>query len=177
MADATVLKTKIKLRRDTEANYESVKDSFVPLAGEVCLVVTDLYGLRAKVGNGSSAYKDLAFTDINNNVVIRGYLLNNEFYKDSTYQASVKYAKCDTHIYIDANAGYNKLYLCDGSNYIPVSPEATESIPGVMKLYKTHGSNEDGTMTQKSITDGVNAIKFAVSSTDTECLVLDLPWA
>ena len=31
-------------------------------------------------------------------------------------------------------------------------PNATVDVAGVMKLYKTTGDNEDGTMTQKSIT-------------------------
>jgi len=31
-------------------------------------------------------------------------------------------------------------------------------------------------MTQKAITDGVQAISFAIDSTESECLVLNLPW-
>ena len=45
-----------------------------------------------------------------------------------------------------------------------------------MKLYQTSGNNTDGTMSQKVITEGVNAIKLELDEQDKECLVLDLPW-
>lgn len=34
---ANELKTRIQLRHDTEENWTSVKDSFIPLVGEACL--------------------------------------------------------------------------------------------------------------------------------------------
>ena len=61
-------------------------------------------------------------------------------------------------------------------NYIPINPEATEIVAGMMKLYQTSGNNTDGTMSQKAITEGVNAIKFELDGQDKECLILDLPW-
>ena len=53
-----------------------------------------------------------------------------------------------------------------------------------MKLYGTHGQNIDGTMTQKAITDGVNAISLELENIGDEdndgkddfALILDLPW-
>lgn len=176
---ATELKTRIKLRRDTEANFEAVKESFEPLAGEVCFVVTDS-GLRAKVGDGTHVWKDLKYVDQDNQIVIWGYYSagNNDFYKDSTYQPSAKIERCATHLYIDRNSGNQRFYFFDDAinKYTCVTPEASDTIPGIMKLYQSEGQNTDGTMTQKSITEGVSAIKFAVDSGDTECLVLNAPW-
>lgn len=54
------LKTQIGLRRDTEASYELVKDTLVPLKGEVCLVDTD-QGLKIKVGDGTSTWGQLQY--------------------------------------------------------------------------------------------------------------------
>lgn len=172
---ATQLKTKIQLRMDSVANFNEVGDSFKPLAGEVCLVKTDV-GLRAKVGDGSRVWKDLAYADQNNPIVVIGYYHNGDFYKDSTYTEAAKLERCDRHVYIDKNSSCKKLFVYDSSKsqYISISAdEASETIPGVMKLYKTHGEHEDGTMTQKSITTGVNNIKFA---TDDDCLVLNPAW-
>lgn len=53
---------------------------------------------------------------------------------------------------------------------------ASDTNAGIMKLYQVSGQNIDGTMTQKTITDGVNSIKFDVDKDDSECLILDLPW-
>ena len=75
----------ISLRRDTEAKYLLVADRFIPKKGEVCLVDTEFYGLRVKVGNGVDNFKTLSYQDNNNNVILNGYFLNNKFYTDSTY--------------------------------------------------------------------------------------------
>ena len=114
----------------------------------------------------------LAYAGDNNNVVLLGYYLNSKFYTDSTY--TVELEKSESKLYIDKNA--RAVYIWSGENYIPLSPEATETVAGMMKLYQTYGNNTDGTMSQKVITEGVNAIKFELDEQDKECLVLDLPW-
>jgi hypothetical protein len=65
----------IQLRRDNDYNFEAVKNTFIPLNGEVVLVDTARDGLRAKVGNGYSTYAELNFTDEDlRNAVLHGYL-------------------------------------------------------------------------------------------------------
>jgi len=62
MATST-FKTIIKLRRDTENNYDKIGASFIPLKGEILLVDTNYNGLRAKVGDGISSYSTLEYAD------------------------------------------------------------------------------------------------------------------
>ena len=169
---AKLINTTIKLRRDNDYNYSRVADSFIPMKGEPVLVDTEQYGLRFKIGDGVTPYGALAYTDDNNNVVLLGYYLNSKFYTDSTY--TVELEKSESKLYIDKNA--HAVYIWSGENYIPLSPEATETVTGMMKLYQTSGNNTDGTMSQKVITEGINAIKFELDEQDKECLVLDLPW-
>ena len=169
---AKLINTTIKLRRDNDYNYNRVADSFIPMKGEPVLVDTEQYGLRFKIGDGVTPYGALAYADDNNNVVLLGYYLNSKFYTDSTY--TVELEKSESKLYIDKNA--HAVYIWNGENYIPLSPEATETVAGMMKLYQTSGNNTDGTMSQKVITEGVNAIKFELDEQDKECLVLDLPW-
>lgn len=169
---AKLINTTIKLRRDNDYNYSRVADSFIPMKGEPVLVDTEQYGLRFKIGDGVTPYGALAYADYNNNVVLLGYYLNSKFYTDSTY--TVELEKSESKLYIDKNA--RAVYIWNGENYIPLSPEATETVAGMMKLYQTSGNNTDGTMSQKVITEGVNAIKFELDEQDKECLVLDLPW-
>ena len=169
---AKLINTTIKLRRDNDYNYNRVADSFIPMKGEPVLVDTEQYGLRFKIGDGVTPYGALAYADDNNNVVLLGYYLNSKFYTDSTY--TVELEKSESKLYIDKNARI--VYIWNGENYIPLSPEATETVAGMMKLYQTSGNNTDGTMSQKAITEGVNAIKFELDGQDKECLILDLPW-
>ena len=163
----------ISLRRDAEAKYLLVADRFIPKKGEVCLVDTEFYGLRAKIGDGFTSFANLEYTDENNNVILVGYYFNGNFYTDSTY--TVELEKGEHYIYKNKNES-GSLYIWNGSAYEAVTPYATETVAGLMKLYQSAGQNEDGTMSQKVITEGVNAIKFELDEQDKECLVLDLPW-
>lgn len=169
----TTLSVVLKLRRDSEDNYNKVKDSFIPASGEVCLVDTQEYGLRSKIGDGVTSYGELDYVDNNNNVVLIGYFFNEKFYTDSTY--TVELEKREKHLYIDKNSR-SSVYVWTGEKFEPLSTEATETVAGIMKLYQAHGQNINGTMSQKTITDGVNSIKLELDESDSECLILDLPW-
>lgn len=60
MAERT-LKTRIGLKRDTEANFESVQNTFIPLKGEICLVETS-EGLKIKIGDGVTKFGSLPYS-------------------------------------------------------------------------------------------------------------------
>ena len=61
-----VLKTQIGLRRDTEDNYEKVKDTLIPIKGEICLVETS-EGLKLKVGDGKTTFANLPYCSLGEN--------------------------------------------------------------------------------------------------------------
>ena len=143
----SVMKTIIKLRRNNLYNYEKYQDSFIPANGELCLVDTPKSGLRVKCGDGISTFSELPYVDT---ILYRGYLVDGVFYKD--IQHTQQYEENINKIYVDLATA--KLYIYSGT-YLPISPDmpnATVDVAGIMKLYKTTGNNEDGTMTQKSIT-------------------------
>lgn len=58
----TEFKTRIKLKRDTEENWNNAADKTI-LNGEVVLVDTEDGRLRAKIGGDGTKYKDLEFID------------------------------------------------------------------------------------------------------------------
>ena len=60
-----VLDTVVRLRRDTEENYEKIKDSFIPASGELCLVDIEDNKLAAKVGDGESSWNELDLINLN----------------------------------------------------------------------------------------------------------------
>lgn len=56
------LKTRIVHKHDTEANWAKAIN-FVPMEGEIIIVVTDSGEVRKKVGDGVKTYTQLPFDD------------------------------------------------------------------------------------------------------------------
>lgn len=165
----------LRLRRDNDYNYARIENKFIPANGEVCLVDTAKMGLRAKVGNGIDVWKNLAYSDeflINqiNNVVEKGYLHEGNFYIDSQYTTLLD--KSISKIYI--NKDNNKVYHFDGIEYTLLEgnlPIASSMTAGIMKLYDNTGTNIDGTMTQRAITDELNDKIEMIVEPETETIV------
>lgn len=59
---ANELKTRIQLRHDTEENWTSVKDSFIPLVGEACLTTDGENKGKVKYGDGTSTWGQLEYS-------------------------------------------------------------------------------------------------------------------
>ena len=163
----------IQLRRDSEANFEKIKNSFVPKNGEVVLVDTR-NGLRAKVGTGTINYANLPFTDVvARNAVTNGYLDKGVFYTDVSKQQVIEGSV--VKIYID-NA-HSKIYYYDGTQYVNIQDTltlASEEKAGAVKLYNTLGQNIDGTLTQKAITDEFNTRYKTSIKSEEELLIFSL---
>lgn len=172
MANTTqIVDVVLQLRRDNDYNYRRIENSFIPLKGEVCLVDTAKNGLRAKIGDGVTPFARLRYTDedIARNVIIKGYLYDNQFYSDAKHitliEASVN------KIYL--NAANGTLYVYNGKEYEAITQTiaaATAVTAGVMKLYDSLGENTDGTMTQKAITDELNDKVEIATDTENELL-------
>ena len=174
MATKTLV-TKIALRRDNDYNYESKKDTYIPLRGEVCFVDTAKNGLRAKVGDGVNVWKDLPYTDdvlysAIDNIIQHGYYHEGNFYSDSTHTELL--ATSDETIYIDRARSkiyiYNNGYVCINETL----PVASAEQAGILKLYDTTGENTDGAVTQRLFTTELNKkVEASVNSAD-EILIL-----
>lgn len=172
MTFSKTLKTRISLRRDTQNNWKKIENDFIPLKGEMCFIDFGSNVIRSKVGDGNTTFKNLPFLDVS--LIEKGYH-NNEngyFYKEQTYTNPL--IMDSRKIYIDIPT--SELYECDGELYNKLIGIASADKPGLVKLYNNYGQNIDGTMTQKSITEGIDEIEFAVSETDSECLTLTKPW-
>ena len=142
----------LRLRRDNDYNYARVKDTFIPLNGEICLVDTVNDGLRAVCGDGVNPFGRLSFID---DRIQKGYYKEGIFYSDSSFTAQL--SASTIRVYIDILT--NQMYHYDGTTYKKVEgnlPVASDKESGILKLYSTTGDNEDGTMTQKAITAALN---------------------
>lgn len=145
----------LKMRRDNDYNYEKVKDSFIPEKGEICLVDTAKQGLCVIVGDGVSTYGSLEYE---NTIFQRVYFIGGKIFKDADGIQEI--TPNENKIYIDAN-NPNTLYYYNGVEFVEIGPGslpvASAETAGIMKLYSSSGENTDGTMTQKAITDVLNA--------------------
>lgn len=170
---AKTLNAIIQLRRDSETNFEKIKNSFIPANGEIVLVDTS-NGLRAKVGTGTIAYGNLPFTDeAYRDAVINGYYENGIFYQNVSKKVIL--TGQINKIYVD-NA-HSKIYYFDGEQFVNIQQtltQATSEVPGLIKLYNTLGYNIDGTMTQAAITSEFNTRYKTSVESDEELLIFSL---
>lgn len=173
---STELKTRIKLRKDLEANWVSANP--VLLDGEISIVNAGSKGLRIKLGNGTSKFNELQYLDADSTFkqsIVIGYYFEGNFYTDTI--KSVKYDLYGHQLYIDYISG--NIYYYTGENLEKLNldlPKATSETAGIVKLYSVQGQNEDGTITQKFFTQVVDSIAFGVEEKDAECLILNKPW-
>ena len=140
-------------QRDNDYNYDKVADIYIPASGKICLVDTARDGLRVKVGDGITVWKDLEYAD---EFIIKGYYHEGTFYKDEQY--TIPISGVSHKIYIDLVE--RVIYFYDGENFLTAASgankPASESEAGAVKLYQRLGNNIDGTMSQKAITDELN---------------------
>lgn len=64
MADVKVLKTTILLRRATEAQWDAIKDTFIPKAGEPCVTLDGKNKGQIKIGDGTTAWGGLKYAGV-----------------------------------------------------------------------------------------------------------------
>lgn len=164
---------KVIIRRDNESNYRQK----TPANNEICLVDVPGCGLRVKIGDGNTAFTDLAYIDDYvlksiDNVIIKGYFFQGQFYSDIAHTDLLSAAP--GRIYIDSVS--SKLYVYNGTSYETQKinlPTASTEVAGITKLYDSTGYNTDGTMTQKAITDELDDKVEMLVYKDQEMLVFD----
>ena len=162
----------IQFKRGTKAKLEErlrAGDLGVPLRGEP-IWETDTN--RMKIGDGIKPYVQLDyFADyVSENIVLEGY-----YDSTTTYFYDLPPEEVDRHRLPEWSG---KLYrdLATNKVYYFKAIGRFVELYSPAKLYTTSGQNTDGAMTQKAVTDGVDAVNFAVDSGDQECLVLNKPW-
>lgn len=166
----------IRLRRDNDYNFESIKNSFIPASGEVVFVDTATTGLRAKVGDGVTTFANLNYLDENayNTSVIHGYFYNNHFYAEMQHQNELVAIR--DKLYIDRGQG--KIYSYDGTDFIPIENNfinASDSVAGIAKLYDTTGQNTDGSITQRLFTTEIEKkCSVSIDENDDELLIFSI---
>lgn len=164
-----VFSTRIALRRNNDYNYDP---QFIPLKGEVCLVDTATQGLQLKIGDGQTNFSMLEYWNIvdEESPIKFGYLHDGTFYTDNTMEHVI--AANENWLYVDTWTSCGYYYY--GGQYRIIQtyvPPASDTVPGILKLYGMIGQNTDGTMTQKAITDELDN---KTANVQNECLIIQL---
>lgn len=162
-----IVKGTFLARRDNEYNYNK-KSDYIPSKGEILLVDTAKKGLLTKMGDGATSYDNLPFSN--------EIFAEVNFFEKNAYSAGKLVTPTFNKIYIDIE-NPNSLYYYDGFGYqligaLPPSLASSDT-PGVMKLYSSQGSNEDGTMTQKAITDSLGLKLEATVNESEETIIFN----
>lgn len=158
------------VRRDNDYNYDKIADTFIPSNGEICLVDTSKDGLRVKVGDGKTVWRELEYAD---EFVVKGYYNEGKFYKDNLFTKPINGAV--QKLYIDLKT--HKIYFYENDTFltptvgVTIDDIATSDRPGVVKLYDELGEAEDGTLSQKALTEEL-AEKVEVSLNKSEELLI-----
>ena len=113
--DKKVLTTTIQLRRAAEAQWEAIKDSFIPAAGEPCVTLDGDNAGQIKIGDGVSAWGELKYSGNRLDVI--------KVYSDSIDDTSmsidgIKYDTAAEAINADPNGGTVKMAGCLGADEI-----------------------------------------------------------
>lgn len=167
---AALEKDKVVITRDNEYNYKQK----TPVNNEVCLVDVPGKGIRVKVGDGITSFNDLPYIDdavLNtvDNLIVKGYFHEGAFYKNSAHAELLE--NIQGRVYIDIVT--SKTYGFNGTSYESTVVKATAATAGIVKLYDELGTNTDGAMTQRAVTDELNQ-KFEVDfDEESEMLIFD----
>lgn len=146
---AEIIKTTFQLRRGSAAIW--TRNNPVLAKGEPGFEV-DTY--RLKIGDGTTEWNFLPY--VGGGSAQLGYYSNGVFYAEDDL-LTMLIPSLD-RLYVDLFT--DSLYYFNGT-YVKISGEgnptiASDTVAGIMKLYSTTGYNEDGTMTQKAITEELN---------------------
>lgn len=162
-----IIKTTFKLRRGSGETWS--KNNPILAYGEPGY---QLDGNRLKIGDGITPWNELEYLD---SLLVKGYYNseNKNFYWDADFNEKINGAP--NKIYLDLLV--NQLYHYDDV-FVAVgaasSIVASETIAGIAKLYNDSGSNEDGSMTQKAITDELNKKVELTVKEEEELIVFSL---
>ena len=114
---------------------------------------------RLKIGDGESDYLALPYAtpeSSDTGIVISGWLADGEFYQEETKESP--WPRYASKIYVDISTGEAYYYDSPNASYHRLIEEAkTDSGNfGLIRLYSSEGNSEDGSMTQKAMTESLS---------------------
>ena len=118
MADVKVLKTTILLRRATEAQWDAIKDTFIPKAGEPCVTLDGKNKGQIKIGDGTSTWGELKYVGVNEGAMhFIGTVATKAELPESAEAGDIYQVTEDSKLYIWDGDSWEIFHAVDLSNY------------------------------------------------------------
>ena len=77
MADK-IFKVRLQLRNDTEANWQAIGNTFIPLAGEACVTNDGENKGRFKIGDGTTTWSNLSYTGGDSELLAKSVMFDSD---------------------------------------------------------------------------------------------------
>lgn len=118
MADINKLQTLIQLRRGYQAQWDSVKDTFIPKAGEPCVTLDGDNKGQVKVGDGVSTWGELKYVGVSEGAIhFIGTVEKKSDLPETANIGDIYQVVEDNNLYIWDGDSWEIFHAVDLSNY------------------------------------------------------------
>ena len=118
MADINKLQTLIQLRRGFQAQWDAVKDTYIPKAGEPCVTLDGKNKGQIKIGDGTSTWGELKYVGVNEGAMhFIGTVATKAELPESAETGDIYQVTEDSKMYIWDGDSWEIFHAVDLSNY------------------------------------------------------------
>lgn len=118
MADINKLQTLIQLRRGFQAQWDAVKDTYIPKAGEPCVTLDGKNKGQIKIGDGTSTWGELKYVGVNEGAMhFIGTVATKAELPESAEAGDIYQVTEDSKMYIWDGDSWEIFHAVDLSNY------------------------------------------------------------
>lgn len=118
MADINKLQTLIQLRRGFQAQWDAVKDTYIPKAGEPCVTLDGKNKGQIKIGDGTSTWGELKYVGVNEGAMhFIGTVATKAELPENAETGDIYQVTEDSKMYIWDGDSWEIFHAVDLSNY------------------------------------------------------------
>lgn len=144
MAEEKTLFGNIQFRRATQAQWETVKDTFIPKQGEPCVTLDGDYAGQLKIGNGIDVWGQLKYVGTSEGAMhFKGTVATKADLPADAKTGDIYQVEADNNLYIWNGTGWDDFHAVDLSNYV-TNDKMNEAIDSAIKDVKAEINAEVG---------------------------------
>lgn len=119
MAEEKTLFGNIQFRRATQAQWETVKDTFIPKQGEPCVTLDGDYAGQLKIGNGIDVWGQLKYVGTSEGAMhFKGTVATKADLPTDAKTGDIYQVEADNNLYIWNGTEWDDFHAVDLSNYV-----------------------------------------------------------
>lgn len=166
MADINKLQTLIQLRRGFQAQWDAVKDTYIPKAGEPCVTLDGKNKGQIKIGDGTSTWGELKYVGVNEGAMhFIGTVATKAELPESAETGDIYQVTEDSKLYIWDGDSWEIFHAVDLSNYY--TKEETTNLVTV-EIGKVNEKVTANTNKLNEVETKVNEVETKVNETNSK---------